>query len=74
MTKTVVSLEIDAALLANVRAEALDLTETVEEGVRRILTENARAREWAEANAAAIEDHNRRIAQYGAFGDDIRTW
>lgn len=33
-----------------------------------------RAREWAEANKEAIADYNRRIAERGVFGEDLRRW
>jgi antitoxin CcdA len=34
----------------------------------------ARARRWAEENAEAIEDHNRRIAERGVLSDYLRSW
>lgn len=34
----------------------------------------ARARRWAEENAEAIADYNRRIAERGVFGEDLRRW
>ena len=32
------------------------------------------AREWAEANKEAIEEHKRLIAQRGSFADSARRW
>ena len=34
----------------------------------------ARAKRWAEENAEAIKDHNRRIAARGVLSDYLRTW
>lgn len=34
----------------------------------------ARAAKWAEENADAIEDYNRRIAERGLIGADWRRW
>lgn len=34
----------------------------------------AKARQWAEENAAAIGVHNERIAERGLFGGDLRRW
>jgi len=34
----------------------------------------ARARRWAEENAEAIQDHNRRIRERGLLSDHFRNW
>lgn len=34
----------------------------------------ARAKRWAEENAEAIRDHNRRIRERGLLSDHFRTW
>jgi len=34
----------------------------------------ARAKQWAEENAEAIETYNKRIDEFGVFGEDLRTW
>ncbi|KQY93114.1 MULTISPECIES: type II toxin-antitoxin system CcdA family antitoxin [unclassified Brevundimonas] len=34
----------------------------------------ARAKRWAEENAEAIKDHNRRIRERGLLSDHFRTW
>ncbi len=33
-----------------------------------------RAHRWTEENAEAIRDHEERIAKFGVFGEDLRTW
>jgi antitoxin CcdA len=34
----------------------------------------ARAKQWAEENAEAIETYRRRIDEFGVFGEDFRRW
>ncbi len=34
----------------------------------------ARAKRWAEENAEAIKDHNRRIRERGLLSDHFRKW
>ena len=34
----------------------------------------ARAKRWAEENAEAIQDHNRRIRERGLLSDHFRNW
>ena len=36
--------------------------------------DEAKARQWAEENAEAIEQYRKRIEEYGVFGDDLRRW
>jgi antitoxin CcdA len=36
--------------------------------------EEAAATAWAVENAEAIRDHERRIEEFGVFGEDLRTW
>jgi antitoxin CcdA len=34
----------------------------------------ARAKRWAEENAEALQDHNRRIRERGLLSDHFRNW
>ena len=77
MGKAELKLEIDAHLLEQARAAQIDLALIAERALKAALGPAAaeeRARKWAEDNAEAIADHNQRIATYGVFGDDLRTW
>jgi antitoxin CcdA len=68
-----VNLTIDADLLARARALGLnlsrELTERLEDAVRA-----AERERWAAENRAAIEDHNRRIAERGLWSDGKRQF
>jgi post-segregation antitoxin (ccd killing protein) len=48
------------------------------EAARRIAADPegaaARAKQWAEENAEAIESYRRRIDEFGVFGEDLRRW
>jgi antitoxin CcdA len=35
---------------------------------------DARAAKWAEENAEAIEDYNRRMRERGLIGEEFRKW
>ena len=77
MGKTELKLEIDPLLLEQAKAAGLPVNAIFERAVRAALGERAaeeRARRWAEENAEAIRDHKERIAKYGVFGEDLRTW
>jgi antitoxin CcdA len=83
MGKVDLKVEADADLVAQANARGISLEAAFEDGVRRALMAleandpalgEARAREWAEENAAAIEIHNQRITERGIFGADLRRW
>ena len=77
MGKTELKIEIDADLLKRARAAHVPLEQIVEEALEARLPPagvEERARAWAAENAEAIKDHEERIARYGVFGDDLRTW
>jgi post-segregation antitoxin (ccd killing protein) len=74
-------LKIDAELLARANAAGVPAEEVAEEALRTALrtksdtaAADARAAAWAEDNADAIADYNRRIAERGVFSDTLRTW
>jgi antitoxin CcdA len=77
MGKAELKIEIDADLLKQAKAAHLSISHVVEKALQAQLQStgmNDRARAWADENAEAIKDHQERIAQYGVFGDDLRTW
>lgn len=77
MGKAELKVEIDADLLKQAKAAHLPLEKVVEKAIEAQLGATGvedRGRAWAAENAEAIKDHEERIAQYGVFGDDLRTW
>jgi antitoxin CcdA len=73
-------LKIDSDLLAQAQAAGVPATEIAEEALRAALRKadtvaaDARAAKWAEENAEAIKDYNRRVRERGVFSDGLRTW
>ncbi|MET0272402.1 MAG: type II toxin-antitoxin system CcdA family antitoxin [Phenylobacterium sp.] len=81
MGKAELKVEIDAALLDEARAAGVDLAGVTEAAVRSALRSQSdeaaadlRAAKWAEENADAIADYNRRIADRGLIGAQFRKW
>lgn len=76
-------LKIDAKLLDEAREAGLAVERITEQSLRRALAETAsyrglsdeeKARRWADENAEAIKAQRERIDTYGVFGEDLRTW
>lgn len=73
-------IEIDPELLEQAARLGIDVTDVDERSLRLYLQKvdpvgaEARAKRWAEENAEAIKMHNDRIARYGVFGEDLRSW
>lgn len=76
-------LKIDPTLLDEAREAGLAVERITEQSLRRALAEVApyrglsdedKARRWAEENAEAIAAQRERIDAYGVFGEDLRTW
>ncbi|CAN5173245.1 hypothetical protein BH11PSE2_BH11PSE2_16310 [soil metagenome] len=82
MGKVELKIEIDADLLARAQAAGVAIGDFVDGQLRAALGEGElsgvgeddRAQEWATENADAIKDHQARIAEFGPFGEDFRTW
>jgi antitoxin CcdA len=77
MGKAELKVEIDADLLKQAQAAHLPLRVVLEKAIKAELNSTGVAENggaWAAENAEAIKDHEERIAQYGVFGDDLRTW
>lgn len=72
--------EIDPELLENAARIGLSVAGLSERDLRLRLQKldpagaEARARRWAEENAAAIRHNNEAIARRGIFGADLRRW
>lgn len=75
-----VELKIDADLLSQARAVGVKADVVAEAAIRAAVSKadpvaaDARAAKWAEENAEAIADYNRRIRERGVFSDGVRTW
>ncbi|HEX7887635.1 MAG TPA: type II toxin-antitoxin system CcdA family antitoxin [Phenylobacterium sp.] len=75
-----VELKIDAELLAQAHAAGVRAEDVAEEALRAAVKRadaagaEARAAQWAEENAEAIADYNRRIRERGVFSDGFRKW
>lgn len=75
-----VVLKVDADLLAEAAAAGVSAEHVAEEAIRAAVRKigsvaaDARAAKWAEENAEAIADYNRRIRERGTIGDEFRKW
>jgi antitoxin CcdA len=80
MGKVELRLEIDAELIEQAQAAGLNVARLVERELRLELQKadpagaEARAAKWAEENAEAITDYNRRIRARGVVGAEFRKW
>ena len=78
MGKVDLNIGIDPELLAQAERLGIDVDGMDERTLRLHLQKvdpagaEARAKRWAEENAEAITDHNRRIAERGLLSDHIR--
>lgn len=72
--------KIDPDLLAQAQAAGVEVDSVIEAALRAALRKadsaaaDARAAAWAEENAEAIADYNRRIRERGLVGAEFRKW
>ena len=71
--KRAVNLSIDAEILAAAKEQGINLSQTLEDELRK-LTQSAREAKWIEENREAIEAHNRFIEQHGIWSEKYRSW
>lgn len=78
MGKAELRIEIDEALLERLRLAGIDVEaltiETLRAAVRQAAEPEADAAAWAAENTQAIRAYEERVAKYGVFGEDFRTW
>jgi antitoxin CcdA len=67
--KRAVNLFVDAMLLDESRRLRINLSETLERRLRSIVRAE-QERHWLEANRAALDAYNRRVAEQGLLSDD----
>ena len=72
-TRRAVNLTIDADILAAAKAQGINLSQTLEEELRR-LTKKEREAKWQEENREAFESYNRFIAEHGIWSEKYRRW
>jgi len=71
--KRAVNLSIDAEILAAAKAQRINLSQTLEDELRK-RTQQAREAKWQEENREAFEAHNRFIAKHGIWSEKYRSW
>ena len=80
MGKPELNFHIDDELLAQAAALGVKATQVTETALRLAISKadpaaaDARAAKWAEENAEAIADYNRRIRERGVFSTGLRNW
>lgn len=78
MGKAELRIEIDAALLERLRLAGIDVealtVEALTAAVRQSADPQAEADAWAAENKGALEIMRERVARYGVFGEDLRSW
>ncbi|THD83354.1 MAG: post-segregation antitoxin CcdA [Phenylobacterium sp.] len=72
--------KIDPKLLAQAEDAGVPVDQVIDEALRRAVLQadkagaDARAAKWAEENAEAIADYNRRIREWGVFSAGFQTF
>jgi antitoxin CcdA len=72
--------KIDPDLLARAEAAGVSVDDVLNDALRKAVGRadkagaDARAAKWAEENAEAIADYNRRIRERGLIGAEFRKW
>ena len=68
-----VNLTIDAEILAAAKAQGVNLSQVLEEELRR-LTKKAREAKFREESREAVESYNRLVERAGVFGEEFQDW
>jgi|SRR5882672_8435995 len=71
--KRAVNLAIDEAILAEAKAQGINLSQTLEDELRK-RTQAARETKWREENREYIESYNAYIERNGVFGEEFQDW
>jgi antitoxin CcdA len=71
--KRAVNLSIDAEILAAAKAQGINLSQTLEDELRK-RTKEAREARWREENREFIESYNAYIDRNGVFGEEFQDW
>jgi antitoxin CcdA len=71
--KKAVNVSVDAALLAEAKSLGLNLSQTLEDELRRKVHDE-KVRRFKEESREAIESYNRFIEENGIWSEKYRTW
>ena len=71
--KRAVNVTVDEEVLSTAKQLGLNLSQVLEDELRRRVTEE-KTRRWEEENRETLEAHNRFIEKYGIFGEEFRNW
>ena len=71
--KRAANLSINAELLDEAKALAINLSATLERALESEVRERKRER-WLAANREAIAEYNARVAEHGVFSDHFRAF
>jgi antitoxin CcdA len=71
--KRAVNLSVDAEILAAAKALGINLSQVLEDELRK-RTREAREAKWREENRDAMESFNRFVEEHGIFGEEFRSW
>lgn len=71
--KRPVNVTIDEAVLADAKRLGMNLSQVLEDELRKRVTEE-KTRRWQEENREAIEAHNRFIETHGIWSEKYRSW
>jgi antitoxin CcdA len=71
--KRAVNLSIDAEILSLAKEQKINLSQALEDELRK-RTKEAREAKWREENRDAIESHNRFIEKHGIWSEKYRSW
>jgi antitoxin CcdA len=72
-TRKAINLTMDADLLARARAEGLNLSAELEQGIRAKVA-RIEIERWKRENAEAIASYERRISEQGVAGEEYRRY
>ena len=71
--KRAVNLRIDAEILAAAKARGINLSQMLEDELRK-RTQDAREAKFREESREAVESYNRFIAEHGIWSKKYRSW
>jgi len=71
--KRAANVSIDVEILAEAKAMGINLSQTLEDELRKQVKEE-KIRRWSEENKEAIEAHNRFIEKHGIWSEKYRSW
>ena len=71
--KRAVNLAIDESILAEAKAQGINLSQTLEDELRK-RTEPERIKRWQKENRKSLESYNRLIERAGVFGEEFQDW